>query len=212
MTKQEMVESLRRTAARATKLADALEAGLAVRVRDGFAGHPKSPTIDAGQSTSGRPADDDPQKPKEYLRPELRGVMTHSDPTGAAAVQALNYGDRGKQDAKTLGRIIKAADMAMGVGEEIEHRYSAHPPSAVDAATGVEDAGCQSCARIKGPSGKSDWWNPVALTTTLTSGAKVDLCDWCWRGEVGVKHTGHLPDVLDIASHRDNGRARKRSA
>lgn len=181
----------------------AVDNGLMTRVRDGLPGHPRSPDLGAGSTGS---------SPPEDLADELRGRDTHSDPTGSAAVQSAMQGNRAKDDAKQLVHDARVAHRAMRRFVETAARYQARQANAVETAADQAEPGCMSCARIPGPSGKSPWWNPVTLTTTLTSGAKVPLCDWCYRGEVGVKRTGVLPDVLDVISHRDNGRARKRSA
>ena len=196
--------SLRESAAELNALADLVDDGLLTRVRDNFAGHPRSPSFDAGQSTSAPPPDLD-------LPDELRGKDTHADPTGTAAVQAAMFGNKGRQDARALAHDINLIRRTTRHATDLSGQYSPRRANAVEAA-GDEEPGCQSCARVPGHGGRP-WWNPATRSTTLESGAKVNLCGWCYETPViGARWSGQMPPTEDVAHYRDNGRARKRSA
>lgn len=194
----------------------ALDNGLVDRIRDNLAGTLRSPSLDAGESTANAPRDDDASNVREYLRPELRGRMTHSDPTGSAAVQALNYGDQAATDEKELERLAKAAQKAAAAIAVIAARYQPRKATAVDKVDSEPEPGCVSCARVPGPgsvgmakSMQQPWWNPVARNVTLADGSEAALCEWC---RTQTRATGALPDREDVISYRDTGRARRRSA
>lgn len=213
MNKEALSEMMSAVASNAVKASNAVDDGLMARVRDGMSGHPKSPSFDAGSSTAQGPRDDDASKPKEYVRPELRGKPTNSDPTGSAAVQALNYGDRGAQDAKDLIRLAKAMHAMSEQFIEIASRYNARQPSVIDrgVSSANDDPGCVSCARVEGFGGKA-WWNPATRKTTLANGLKVGLCNWCYETPtLGARWDGILPPVEAVAAQRD-GKPVRRSA
>lgn len=196
--------SLRESAREMNELADAIDDGLLTRVRDSFAGHPRSPSFDAGQATTAPPPDLD-------VPEDLRGKDTHTDPTGSAAVQAAMFGNKGLQDARALAHDINLIRSTTRHASDLRGRYSARRANVVEAAAD-EEPGCMSCARVTGHGGKP-WWNPATRTTTLASGAKVALCGWCYETpSIGARWSGQLPHVEDVAHYRDNGRARKRSA
>ena len=202
MNREALVALLTETVADLTALAAQVDDGLIVRIRDSFPGHPQSPSFDAGQSTN---------RPPENLPDELRGRTIHSDPTGQAAVQSIDHGNQGRDDAKSLMKDIAALRKTARHAMDTASRYTARKPNVLDQA-GAEEPGCQSCARIPGPSGKP-WWNPATRSTTLASGAKVSICGWCYdTPRLGARWSGQLPPVEDVLSYRDNGRARKRSA
>ena len=188
---------------KANKATTKVDGGLMVRVRDGLPGHPKSPSFDAGQSTNPPPDD---------MADELRGKTIHSDPTGTAAMQSAMFGNRARDDAKALIRAAIAADRALTLFLDTAAHYEARTPNLIDQGKAADEPGCLSCARVPGHGGKP-WWNPQTRTTTLSSGVKVALCNWCYETpRIGARWTGQLPPVEDVASFRDNGRPRKKSA
>lgn len=220
MNKTALVELLTELAGDAIAGANAVEDGLMTRVRDGMHGHPRSPSFDAGQSTAKPPKDDDPESPRSYLEPSLRGRDTHSDPTGTAAVQALDYGDQAEVDRRQLIKDAKAARLAMARFVRTAAKYNPRAPSAIDKQEDqAEDRGCESCARVDSPgtvgkprNERTPWWNPTHVVTTLADGSQVRVCRWCADGEVGTRKTGTLPEKDDVMAYRDTGRARKRTA
>jgi hypothetical protein len=129
-----------------------------------------------------------------------------ADPTGEAAMRQ----DRARDDERTIHRDIEAAKRALHRALINARRYrlrTANPHEQDDASDG--DDGCQSCARITGPSGLP-WWNPIHRYTVLANGVRVAVCDWCYnQPRVGVRHTGELPPKDAVESHRDGRRYRK---
>lgn len=63
MNARDLAEMLTGVAADAITAANAVEDGLMDRVEDGKLGHPRSPSFNAGTSTSKPPKDDDANKP-----------------------------------------------------------------------------------------------------------------------------------------------------
>lgn len=220
MNKESFVELLNELAADAVEAANAVEDGLMTRVRDGMHGHPRSPSFNAGQSTAAPPKDDDPNNPRAFLAPSLRGRDTHSDPTGSAAVQALDYGEQAEADRRQLIRDARAARLAMARFRRTAAKYTARAPSVIDRQEDkAEDRGCESCARVDSPgtvgkpkNERTPLWNPTHVVTTLADGSQVRVCRWCADGEVGTRRTGTLPEREDVMAYRDTGRARKRTA
>ena len=137
------------------------------------------------------------------------GPPLHSDPTGEAAVRA----DRARDDHRRLHKEAQKAANAVEAMLQIASRYTLRDANPVEREQTEADnePGCDSCARIAGPRTPS-WWNPVYSRTTLTDGATVALCDWCYRGPLGAKSTGKLPPLDALEDHRDGKRVRKPAA
>lgn len=209
MNRQGLVELFDQIIADAQKAKALVADGVMVRVRDGWNGHPRSPSFDAGQST---------RRPPEDLPDELRGDLDYNDPVGRSVAQS-NALDRAAADARRLMKEARAARTALGSFHSIAARYKPRPATSFDSQqAAAPEEGCTSCARVDSPGtvGKpkherSKWWNPPVLTTMI-DGEPTPLCDWCWRGGAGAKHTGQLPSIEDMISYRDTGKARRRSA
>lgn len=224
MNDQTLADIAEQAAKNLADAAAAIEAGALTRMRDARAGQLRSPSFEAGGSTSPTTPDDDPANHREYLPPELRGALGYSDSTGRAAVHALNYGDRAQVDRLELDQIFKRARRDADRARTILARYNPHAPSVTDQTTATKESGgepgCDSCARVDSPgtvgrkhNQRTPWWNLATRSTTLSDGTKVQLCNTCYESvEVGARWTGALPPKDWVEYLRDNGRTRKRSA
>lgn len=189
------------------------------RIHDSRLGHLRSPSLEAGGSTSPPPRDDDASKPKEFVPADLRGKPPVSDPTGTAALQALNYGDQAVQDQKRLDRNLASMLKLLRESEDIVARYDQRTANMVEQQQEAEP-GCASCSRVDSPgtvglakSQRSPWWSKPTRSTRLRDGTKVEVCNACYESvEVGVRWTGDLPPRDWVEYLRDNGRPRKRTA
>lgn len=211
MNAQGLVELFDDIIKQATEAKELAKAGLMVRVRDGWNGHPRSPSFDAGQST---------HRPPEDLPDELRGDLDYSDPVGRSVAQS-NALDRAAADARRLMKEARAARTALGSFHSIAARYKPRPATSFDSQQTQEpEPGCDSCARVPGPASVSrarreqvPWFNPVHTEVTLSDGKIWSLCRWCWETPIiGARATNDVPPKEDVESYRDTGRARRRSA
>ena len=204
MSQQAVLDALDATIERLQRIRADVKAGAYQWMRDGWNGHPRSPSLDPG---SGRPA------PPDSLPDELRGSLGYNDPTGAV-VAATNARDAAHRDAKQTTRDIVDLDTRSRRVVERFDRYRPRNPSLFDQQqTEDPEPGCVSCARVRGPGGTATWWNEATRTTTLASGSKVDLCNACYESvEVGARWTGSLPPKDWVEFLRDHGKPRKRSA
>ena len=166
-------------------------------------GWPRSSGFEAGRGKQQRDPDDpDPS------------ALLHSDPTGEAAIRTDRANDahnRIVRRAKHLRATVEGIATEAGAYELRNANWIERQDT-----ENQDEPGCDSCARVDSPGtvGKAKalrtpWYNRVDLTTTLANGASVKLCDWCWRGPVGVKHSGELPPIADVEKHRDGVRVRK---
>lgn len=188
---------------------DMIRAGLMVRVRDGFNGHPRSPTFEAGSGP----------RPPEDLADELRGDLDYSDPVGRAVAES-NAHDRAAVDARRMVAALRDARRQIGLFVSTGARYQPRRANPVEQQTDTSEKGCESCARVDSPgtvgfakTHRTKWWNEAVRTTTLKDGKRVGLCNFCYEANgIGARWTGELPPVEEVEHLRDNGRARKRSA
>lgn len=211
MNKQTVLDLIDETVAELLETRAAVESGLIVRIRDGWHGHPRSPSFEAGAAAR-------PRRPTETLPDELRGSLDYNDPVGAV-VAATEGRDAAQKDSRALVGGLTMIRVQTRRVRDIRVRYAPRHASLFDQQETKEpEPGCVSCSRVDGPgsvglpkSQRVPWWNEVHTTTTL-EGKTWDLCRWCWEGEAGVKRTGSIPDVHDVCAYRDTGRARKKGA
>lgn len=173
------------------------------RIRQSFNGWPRGNSFEAGRGKQQRdPEDPDPT------------ALLHADPTGEAGV-------RRDRASEAYNRLIRRAKQLRSIVDSMAGESAAftlRSPNVIeqDETYDHDDKGCVSCARVASPGtvGRSKgqrtpWYNRIDLVTKLADGTSVALCDWCWRGPTGVKHTGQLPPTSDVEKHRDGVRVRR---
>lgn len=168
------------------------------RIRESFNGWPRSTGFTGSMSRSA--TDENGEQLPNY-----------ADPTGNAAERE----DKAAQDRRGMDKDAHALERHIESLYRTASRYVLREASRLDRedTDDIDVPGCQSCCRVPSPgtvgkpkSQQSGWYNRVDITTTLADGTPVRLCDWCWRGPVGVKHTGELPVERFVAMHRDGKR------
>lgn len=207
MNKQTVLDLIDEAIAELITLRADVDGGLIVRIRDGWHGHPRSPNLDPGTSRPAHP---------ETLPDELRGTLGYSDPVGSV-VAATGARDSAQNDAREVIRAVTATVRQLRRARDVRSRYKLRAASLFDQEhASTPEPGCASCARVASPgtvgkpkTERSGWWNPIVRNVTLHDGRNVGLCEWC---RVRVRETGTLPDVVDVESYRDTGKARRRSA
>jgi hypothetical protein len=176
------------------------------RMLDGFNGWPRGRGFDGGSG----PAEDDSDLPDD-----LRGHVHYADPTGEAARRP----DRSAAIRKSFDRGLVSGLNIARQNTDTLHRFTLRQANVIEKGQSEPEPGCVSCARVPSPgtvgkpkSQQTPWWNPVHIEATLADGKAAWICRWCWETPTGVRATGQLPPAQDVASYRDTGRARKRSA
>lgn len=174
------------------------------RIRQSFNGWPRSSGFGGSTAPSATDSEGEP-------------MPGHADPTGDGGTRP----DPAADDLRIIGKQAVVIRRANDLIKRTSFRYVLRTPNAIDQKESAanDEPGCDSCARVPSPGtvGKpktqqTPWFNRVDLVTKLADGTPVSLCDWCWRGPVGVKHTGDLPAERHVAMHRDGKRVLNRSA
>ena len=171
------------------------------RIRGAFNGWPTGSSFETDRTSGHTTVTDDAGN----------SMPAVADPTGEAAIRP----DRAAEDLRQLQRKAKVAAQTVADMLAIAGRYSLRQANRVEVQT-PSVPGCDSCARVASPgtvghkrAEQTPWFNRVDITTTLADGTKGALCDWCFRGVVGVKHTGEMPKTGDVEARRDGKKLRK---
>lgn len=128
------------------------------------------------------------------------------DPTGEAAMtgdRAANTANELRKQAArivrhvdTLTQIIEAAAPQQRTATSLERRRTAAD----------NGKGCESCARVDGPTPGIAMWSPVSRPRTTANGnlaTTADICSWCYRYTLDL---GTLPSRAALAAHHNGQR------
>lgn len=165
------------------------------RIKESYNGWPSGSGFD---STSRRATDRDGEPLPNY-----------SDPTGDAGTRT----DQAHTDERQILRDLRAGVRSVENAVHGLDRYELRDPNILEreATNDARPAGCQSCARIQGPRGGA-YWSPIYRDTVLANGTRTSLCQACYSGPDGARHTGQFPPVEAVQARRDGKRYRGKVA